>query len=102
VLVVHDDLDSDLGVVRLKEKGGHGGHNGMRNILKHFSGDMNFPRVKFGIGRPPGRMEVADFVLGRFSKGELEEKEIFLQEAVDAIESVCSLGLMLALSGKRL
>ena len=101
VLVVFDDIDSDFGVVKVKQKGGHGGHNGMRSILGRFSGDQGFPRVKIGIGRPPGQMQVASYVLGRFRKEEVVTKDLAVREAVDAIESVCSLGLQLALSGKR-
>jgi PTH1 family peptidyl-tRNA hydrolase len=101
VLVVCDDLDSEFGVVKLKEKGGHGGHNGVRSIVERCGGDSNFARVKIGIGRPPGRVEAGDYVLEKFGIEEMEMKEVALQKAVNAIESICSLGLDMALSGKR-
>lgn len=63
VLVVHDDLDMDTGRVRLRAKGGHGGHNGMRSIIQHMKGSQDFPRLKIGIGRPAGQLPVASFVL---------------------------------------
>lgn len=63
VLVIYDDLDLPLGKVRLRAKGSHGGHNGMRSIMQHMKGAQDFPRLKIGIGRPEGRMPVAAFVL---------------------------------------
>lgn len=102
VLVVFDDIDSDFGDVKVKQKGGHGGHNGMRSILGRFNGDQGFPRVKIGVGRPPGQMQVAAYVLGRFKKDEIATKDLAVREAVEAMESVCGLGLQLALSGKRM
>lgn len=63
VLVVHDDLDLPTGKVRLRAKGGHGGHNGMRSIVQHLKGSQDFPRLKIGIGRPSGQLPVASFVL---------------------------------------
>lgn len=63
VLVIFDDLDLPLGKVRLRAKGSHGGHNGMRSIMQHMKGAEDIPRLKIGIGRPEGRMPVAAFVL---------------------------------------
>ncbi len=62
IIVIHDDLDLPAGVVRVKRGGGHGGHNGLRSINESL-GSGDYPRVKIGIGRPPGRMDPADFVL---------------------------------------
>ena len=98
---MYDDLDNDLGAVRLKQKGGHGGHNGMRGIIQHFGGEKNFPRIRIGIGRPPGSQDTISWVLGRFGKHEVDEKDIAIREAVEAATAVCELGLELALSGKR-
>lgn len=73
VLVVHDELDFDVGVLKLKSGGGHGGHNGLRDIVASLGGAKDFKRLRVGIGRPrPGR-EVANFVLSDFSKTELEQ-----------------------------
>lgn len=63
LLVIYDDLDLPTGKVRLRAKGGHGGHNGMRSILQHMKGSQDFPRLKIGIGRPAGQLPVASFVL---------------------------------------
>jgi PTH1 family peptidyl-tRNA hydrolase len=62
ILVAHDDLDFEPGLVRLKRGGGHGGHNGLRDIVTHL-GTGEFARLRFGIGRPRGAMAVADYVL---------------------------------------
>lgn len=60
-------------MLRLKMKGGHGGHNGMRSIIQHFSGSQTFPRLRIGIGRPPGKMPVERYVLTAFTAKEKEE-----------------------------
>lgn len=103
VLVIFDDLDSDFGAVKLKLKGGHGGHNGMRSIIQWFGGDHGFPRIKVGIGRPADpAASIPDHVLGRFSGEEAKAVPGVIAEAAAAAEAVCSLGLEVALSGKRL
>jgi PTH1 family peptidyl-tRNA hydrolase len=71
VLVVHDELDFDVGVVKLKKDGGHAGHNGLRDIIAHL-GSKEFYRLRVGIGRPPAGKAVADFVLSNPSKNELD------------------------------
>ncbi|XP_021854301.1 peptidyl-tRNA hydrolase, mitochondrial isoform X2 [Spinacia oleracea] len=73
VLVIYDDLDLSFARLRLLPKGGHGGHNGMRSVIDHFKGNRDFPRLRIGIGRPPGKMDAANFVLRPFSKQEREE-----------------------------
>lgn len=103
VLVVFDDLDSDFGAVKLKMKGGHGGHNGMRSIIAHLAGSHAFPRLKIGIGRPSSpAASIPDHVLGRFVGAEAEEVPAVIAEAAAAVEAVAALGLEAALSGKRL
>jgi PTH1 family peptidyl-tRNA hydrolase len=69
ILVVHDELDFDVGVVKLKKDGGHAGHNGLRDIIAHL-GSKEFYRLRIGIGRPPAGKVVADFVLSTPSKFE--------------------------------
>jgi PTH1 family peptidyl-tRNA hydrolase len=69
LLVIFDELDLPLGSVRLRSKGGSGGHNGMRSVIAQLGG-QDFARVRVGIGRPPGRMDPADFVLQDFSDDE--------------------------------
>ncbi len=96
VLVVHDELDIDAGSVRVKFGGGHAGHNGLRSIIDKFEGNRNFSRVRFGIGRPPGAMPVADFVL-RELKGDVAEDFTFtVQDAADVCEMCVEKGVIVA------
>jgi peptidyl-tRNA hydrolase, PTH1 family len=92
VLVVHDELDIDFAAVRVKRGGGEGGHNGLRDITKAI-GTKDYVRVRVGIGRPPGRMDPADFVLRGFSTTERKELPFLLGDAADAVESVLTEGL---------
>ncbi|UNO41586.1 aminoacyl-tRNA hydrolase [Streptomyces sp. MST-110588] len=91
VVVVHDELDIDYGTLRLKLGGGDNGHNGLKSITKSLGPDYH--RVRFGIGRPPGRMQVADFVLKDFSSAERKELDYFVDRAADAVESLVTDGL---------
>ena len=102
VLVVFDDLDSDFGTIKLKQKGGHGGHNGMRSIIQWLGNSQAFPRVKVGIGRPLGQATVVSHVLGRFGKDQQQELGIVIQDSISTVESICALGLEMASSGKRI
>ena len=92
LVVVHDDLDLGFGVVRLKLGGGEGGHNGLRSISTSI-GTKDYLRVRFGIGRPPGRQDPADFVLKRFSGAERKEVEFAVDLAADAAEALLHDGL---------
>jgi PTH1 family peptidyl-tRNA hydrolase len=92
LVVVHDDLDLGFGVVRLKRSGGEGGHNGLRSISTSL-GTKDYLRVRFGIGRPPGRQDPADFVLRRFSAVEKKELDLAVDLAADAAEALLSDGL---------
>ncbi|MFF4651239.1 aminoacyl-tRNA hydrolase [Streptomyces sp. NPDC001380] len=91
LVVVHDELDIDFGVLRLKLGGGDNGHNGLKSITKSLGPDYH--RVRFGVGRPPGRMQVADFVLKDFSAAERKELDWFVDRAADAVEALVSEGL---------
>lgn len=86
VLVVYDELDIPFGVIRLREKGGAGGHNGMRSIIGQL-GTNQFARLRVGIGRPPGRMDPAAFVLQDFNRDEALELPGVLDRAVKAVET---------------
>lgn len=86
VAVVYDDLDLPTGKVRLREKGGHGGHNGIRSLIDHL-GTKEFKRIRIGIGRPQGQMTVIDYVLQSFQKDEKTSVEDAIQTATDAAES---------------
>lgn len=96
VLVVYDELDIPFGEIRLREKGGAGGHNGMRSIIQHLGND--FARMRLGIGRPPGRMDPAAFVLQDFGRDELPLASEMLSIAVEAVESFVRYGIDLTMS----
>ncbi|MFH8340106.1 aminoacyl-tRNA hydrolase [Streptomyces sp. AM6-12] len=91
VVAVHDELDIDYGTLRLKLGGGDNGHNGLKSMTKAMGPDYH--RVRFGIGRPPGRMQVADFVLKDFSGAERKELDYFVDRAADAVEALVIEGL---------
>ncbi|MBL1117166.1 aminoacyl-tRNA hydrolase [Streptomyces sp. 110] len=91
VVAVHDELDIDYGALRLKIGGGDNGHNGLKSITKSLGAD--YCRVRFGIGRPPGRMDVAAFVLKDFSAAERRELDYFVDRAADAVETLIADGL---------
>jgi peptidyl-tRNA hydrolase, PTH1 family len=92
VVVVHDDLDLDYGVLRLKRGGGEGGHNGLRSISACL-GTKDYLRVRFGIGRPPGRMDPADYVLRDFSPVQRQELGLLVDRCADAVEQLLAQGL---------
>ena len=91
IVAVHDELDIDYGTLRLKLGGGDNGHNGLKSMTKAMGAEYH--RVRFGIGRPPGRMQVADFVLKDFSSGERKELDYFVDRAADAVEALVIEGL---------
>jgi PTH1 family peptidyl-tRNA hydrolase len=85
LLVVYDDVDLPLGALRIRPAGGSAGQKGVASIIERL-GSQDFPRLRIGIGRPPGRMEAADYVLKDFSPSELEIVNIALDKAVEAIQ----------------
>jgi len=87
IAVVHDELDLPYGTLRLKRGGGDNGHNGLRSITKSI-GTREYLRVRFGIGRPPGRQDPADFVLKPFSSVENKELPFHVDRAADAVEAL--------------
>jgi peptidyl-tRNA hydrolase, PTH1 family len=92
LVVVHDELDIDFGTLRIKNGGGDNGHNGLRSITKSL-GTRDYLRVRVGIGRPPGRMDPAAFVLKDFTAQERAGLGVELERAADAVESLLDLGL---------
>lgn len=95
LIVIHDDLDIPFADVRLKLGGGEGGHNGLRSITKSV-GTRDYLRVRVGIGRPPGRMDAADYVLHGFSGSERSEVPLLISDAADALERLVAEGLVAA------
>ena len=92
IVVVHDELDIPYGQIRLKCGGGEGGHNGLRSVSKSLN-NKDYLRVRFGIGRPPGRQDPADYVLSDFSAVERKELDFLVDRAADAVESMVDKGL---------
>jgi PTH1 family peptidyl-tRNA hydrolase len=92
MIVVHDELDIPFGAVRLKRGGGDNGHNGLRSVTSSL-GTRDYLRVRFGIGRPPGRMDPADFVLRDFATPERKELPVLVDRAADAVEALVAEGL---------
>lgn len=95
ILVVHDELDIPEHSLRLKRGGGEGGHNGLRSITASL-GTRDYARARVGIGRPPGRMDVADFVLSDYPAREREEVALDRELAADAVSDVVTRGLLAA------
>ena len=92
VIAVHDELDVPYGQIRVKRGGGEGGHNGLRSMSKSL-GSKEYARVRFGIGRPPGRQDPADYVLSDFSGAERKELEFLVDRAADVVEAVVREGV---------
>ncbi len=97
LILVHDDLDLDLGRLRIKQAGGHGGHNGIKSVIDAI-GTPQFVRIKIGIGRPAPRQDSADYVLEAFTRAELEVLNPCLDRAVDALECLIHRGLAVAMN----
>ncbi|GAA1850721.1 aminoacyl-tRNA hydrolase [Microbacterium koreense] len=95
VIVIHDELDIPFDTLKLKAGGGHGGHNGVRDVAKALS-TPEFVRVRVGIGRPPGRQDAADWVLDAFGGAERENLPVLIADAADAAEQVVDEGLLAA------
>jgi PTH1 family peptidyl-tRNA hydrolase len=92
IIVVHDELDLPFGALRLKRGGGEGGHNGLKSTSASL-GSKDYLRVRFGIGRPPGRQDPADYVLREFAAAERKELAFLLDRAADAVEALLAKGL---------
>jgi len=92
VIAIHDELDIDFGMLRIKFGGGDNGHNGLKSMRQSL-GSGDFYRVRVGIGRPPGRQDVHDFVLKAYSSTERKDLPTYIEEAADAIESLVTVGL---------
>lgn len=87
LLVIYDDISLDNGQIRIRAKGSAGGHNGIKNIIAHLGGQV-FPRIKVGVGEKPPKYDLADYVLGHFSKAEQELMEEGYAHAVCAAEQI--------------
>lgn len=95
VIAVHDEIDIPFNTIKLKIGGGEGGHNGLRDISKALA-TKDYLRVRVGVGRPPGRMDTADFVLRDFAAPEKKELPFLIDAAADAVEALIRDGLQSA------
>ena len=82
-IIIHDDIDLDVGRLRIRKKGSAGGHNGLKSIISHL-GSMDFPRVKIGVGEKPKGYDLADYVLSHFTKEEREEMKEGYEKSAEA------------------
>jgi PTH1 family peptidyl-tRNA hydrolase len=97
VVIVHDELDLEVGRLQVKEGGGLAGHNGLRSVKNHLHSDA-FVRVRLGVGRPPGKKQGADHVLKRPGRGEREELAVLIEEAADAVQVIVAEGVAVAMN----
>jgi PTH1 family peptidyl-tRNA hydrolase len=97
IVIVHDELDIEVGRLKLKEGGGLAGNNGLKSIKQHLHSDA-FLRVRIGIGKPPGKQFGADHVLTKPSKAEGELLSVTIQEAADAVEMIVAEGMAAAMN----
>ena len=88
ILIVHDELDLENGSIRLKDSGGHGGHNGLRDIIDHLNGDSSFKRMRIGIGHPGKEKDVVSYVLNKASVPERMKMEDEMRDSLNLIESL--------------
>ena len=97
IIVMYDDIDLDVGKLRVRAKGSAGGHNGLKNIIAHL-GTQEFPRVRIGVGAKPDRMDLADYVLGRFPQVEQSVMEDAFKEAAEAAAAIVEDGIDAAMN----
>jgi len=97
VLVIHDDIDISFGEIKLKKGGSTAGHRGLESLAASL-GSFDFDRLRFGVGRPPGEKDPADYVLERFRRNEMEEVGIGLEKSVDIIRDYISEGIEYAMN----
>jgi len=98
LIVCFDDMDLPLGRIRIRPKGGSSGQNGMKSIISRLGNSQSFPRIRLGVGRPPGRMPTEAFLLQDFSKEEKQILDGFVDEAVEALLTYVTEGLDLAMN----
>ena len=97
LLVVYDDVSLDMGQLRIRKKGSAGGHNGIKNIIANLGTEV-FPRIKVGVGEKPKGYDLADYVLGHFSRAERELMAEGYEKAVSAIEAILDDGIEAAMN----
>lgn len=96
VFIVYDEMDIPFGTIRLREKGGAGGHNGMKSTIQHLG--QEFPRMRLGVGRPPGRMDPPAYLLQDFDKEQMPVVNDMIDEAIRAIATYLTDGIQAAMN----
>lgn len=97
LIVIYDDVSLDVGQLRIRGKGSAGGHNGVKSIISHL-GEPVFPRIKVGVGDKPKGWDLADYVLGRFTKEEAEQVEMGIEHAKEAVKVMITKGINQAMN----
>ena len=97
IIIIYDDISLDVGQLRIRKKGSAGGHNGIKNIIAHL-GTQEFPRIKVGVGDKPKKMDLADYVLSRFSKEDRAAMDDAFKEAAKAVEVMITDGMDTAMN----
>ena len=97
ILVIYDDIDLEFGRIKIVSKGGHGGHNGVRSLIDTLK-DRSFARLRLGVGRPDPRIDVSNWVLGKFSAEEVRDLDQFLDRAGDAASTILIKGLKMGMN----
>lgn len=97
ILVVYDEIDLVYSRIKIVAQGGHGGHNGVRSLIDTLK-DRNFPRIRMGVGRPDPRIEVSDWVLGKFSPEESNTLDEFVDRGADAVGTILTDGLKMGMN----
>ncbi len=97
IIIVYDDIDLPIGKIRIREKGSAGGHNGMKNIIVHL-GSQEFVRVRVGVGKKPDNMDLADYVLSRFTRVEIPDIRTGCEMAGEAVEVILKDGAAAAMN----
>jgi peptidyl-tRNA hydrolase, PTH1 family len=97
LLLIFDDLDLPFGTIRIRKSGSSSGQKGMKSIIEQL-GTEDFPRIRIGVGRPPGKMNSADYILDKFRKSEKSDLDFILSDCADAIESYIESGIETAMN----
>lgn len=97
VIVIYDDIDLDIGEIRIRKKGSAGTHNGMKSVIEQLHTE-NFPRVRVGIGKPEGRISLVDYVIGKIPKGEIENLNKGIEKATEAVKELIKNGIDVAMN----
>lgn len=97
VIVIYDDIDLDIGEIRIRKKGSAGTHNGMKSVIEQLHTE-NFPRVRVGIGKPEGRISLVDYVIGKISNTEIDDLNKGIEKATEALKELIKNGIDVAMN----